>query len=54
MELSGIQIAVFVALACGTGWIGYHQLKPDESEKVSTMSARGGKQRQTKRKKYLK
>jgi hypothetical protein len=52
MELSGIQIAIFVALACGTGWIGYHQLKPDESEKVSTMSARGGKQ--TKRKKYLK
>jgi hypothetical protein len=47
MELSGIQIAIFVALACGTGYIGYHQLKPDELEKVSMMSARGG--RKTKR-----
>jgi hypothetical protein len=47
MEFSGIQIAVLVALACGTGWIGYHQLKPDESEKVASM-ARGGRQTKNK------
>ena len=50
MEISGTQIAVLVAIACGTGWLGYREFKPEESEKVANMPSGGRRTKRFKKK----